>query len=143
MIPIVFCVDDDKVALMINKLNLQKTKFCEVILTAENGKEALDYFDNQMLLSENERVIPDLILLDLNMPVIDGWEFLEFFSEKYIELHKKVKIALLSSSVNPDDKTKADSNPFVFTFIDKALGMDNLNNLKEHAKLKDYFISQA
>ena len=128
---------------MINKLNLQKTKFFKVILTAENGKEALDYFDNQMLLIENERVIPDLILLDLNMPVIDGWEFLEFFSEKFIELHKKVKIALLSSSVNPYDKIKVDSNSFDFTFIYKALGMDNLNNLKEHIKLKDYFNNQA
>jgi CheY-like chemotaxis protein len=96
-----------------------------------------------MLLIENERVIPDLILLDLNMPVIDGWEFLEFFSEKFIELHKKVKIALLSSSVNPYDKIKVDSNSFVFTFIYKALGMDNLNNLKEHTKLKDFFNIQV
>lgn len=139
MIPVVFCVDDDKVALMISKLNLQKTQFCENIITAENGKQALDFFDEQMLLPETDRKVPSLIFLDLNMPIIDGWEFLDIFSDKYSFYHDKVKIALLSSSVNPDDKLKADKNPFVFTFIDKALGIDNLKYLKESPELVKYF----
>ncbi len=139
MIPIVFCVDDDRVALMISKLNLQKTQFCKEIITAENGKQALDYFDSQMQLPEVERKIPNLILLDLNMPVLDGWEFLELFSNNYPSLHEEVKIALLSSSVNPDDKIKAEANPFVFIFIDKAIGIDNLKSLKEHPELVKYF----
>ncbi len=139
MIPIVFCVDDDRVALMISKLNLQKTQFCKEIITAENGKQALDYFNSQMQLPEEERKIPNLILLDLNMPVLDGWEFLDLFSQNYPSLHNHVKIALLSSSVNPDDKIKAEANPFVFIFIDKAIGIDNLKSLKEHPELVKYF----
>jgi CheY-like chemotaxis protein len=133
-------IDDDDIYTFLLKKTLLKSNICSNIKSFENGLVGLEGIKKMI---ENEETLPDLILLDINMPLFDGWEFLEFFSEKYIELHKKVKIALLSSSVNPDDKTKADSNPFVFTFIDKALGMDNLNNLKEHAKLKDYFISQA
>lgn len=139
MIPIVFCVDDDKVALMISKLNLQKTQFCKEIITAENGRQALDHFDSQMLLPENERKIPNLILLDLNMPVLDGWEFLDVFSKSYPTLHSQVKIALLSSSVNPDDRVKAEANPFVFIFIDKAIGIENLRSLKENPELSNFF----
>jgi len=139
MIPIVFCVDDDKVALMISRLNLIKTQFCNEIITAENGKQALDYFDGQMLLPERERKIPNLILLDLNMPVLDGWEFLELFSKDYPSLHSQVKIALLSSSVNPDDKIKAEANPFVFIFIDKAIGIENLRKLKENPAVINFF----
>jgi CheY-like chemotaxis protein len=132
MIPLVYCIDDDKVALLISKISLQKTDFCKEVLTSNNGKEAIEYFENQLLLPINEQRIPDLIFLDLNMPFIDGWEFLAFFEEKFSMYHDKVKIALLSSSINPSDREKGEANPFVFTFVDKAIGITNLSTLKSH-----------
>ncbi|MFZ4797861.1 MAG: response regulator [Bacteroidia bacterium] len=139
MIPLVFCIDDDKVALLINKISLQKTFFSKEVLTADNGKEAIAYFDQQLLLPESEQKIPDLIFLDLNMPFLDGWEFLEIFEKKFSIYHNKVKIALLSSSINPNDKEKGLANPFVFTFVDKAIGITNLSILKEHPALVHFF----
>ena len=82
MIPLVYCIDDDKVALLISKISLQKTFFCKEVLTADNGKIAIAYFEQQVQLPENEQKIPDLIFLDLNMPFLDGWEFLEIFEKK-------------------------------------------------------------
>lgn len=142
MIPVVLCVDDDKIALMISKINMQKTNFCNTIITVENGKEALDYIASQVTLPNANNKIPNLILLDLNMPIIDGWEFLEIFSQKYKYLQNEVKIILLSSSINPDDKNRADENPFVLALIDKALGIDNLKSLKNIAALSRYFADE-
>ncbi len=139
MIPLVYCIDDDNVALMISKKSLQKTFFCNEVLTANNGQKAIEYLNQQLLLPINEQKIPDLIFLDLNMPLLDGWEFLEIFENKFSLLHNKVKIVLLSSSINPDDRKKADDNPFVFTFIDKAIGITNVINLKEHPGLVHFF----
>jgi len=139
MIPLVFCIDDDKVALLISKISLQKTFFCKDVLTADNGKEAIQYFEQQILLPENEQKIPDLILLDLNMPFLDGWEFLEIFEQKFSIYHHKIKIALLSSSINPNDKERGNANPFVITFVDKAIGINSLSALKTHPALAHFF----
>jgi|DEB19_MinimDraft_2_1074335.scaffolds.fasta_scaffold05263_3 CheY-like chemotaxis protein len=139
MIPLVYCIDDDNVALLISKISLQKTFFCNEVITANNGQKAIEYFQQQLLLPINEQKIPDLILLDLNMPLIDGWEFLEIFESKFLQFHNKVKIILLSSSINPDDRKKADANPFVFAFIDKAIGITNVTSLKLHPGLLHFF----
>jgi CheY-like chemotaxis protein len=139
MIPLVLCVDDDKVALMINKLNVKKASFCEAVETAENGKEAIQYFEKQEMLPLEERKIPNLIFLDLNMPLMDGWEFLDAFGEKYRETYPKVRIALLSSSVNPEDRIKAVKNSMILCFIDKALGIENLRELRNMEELKHFF----
>lgn len=139
MIPLVFCIDDDKVALMISKISLQKTNFCAESLCADNGRDAIQYFEEQLLLPVNEQKIPNLIFLDLNMPYIDGWEFLSIFETKFKAFHNQVKIALLSSSINPADREKGESNPLVFTFIDKSIGVSNLSDLKAHPALAHFF----
>lgn len=139
MIPLVVCIDDDSIALFISKINLKKTNFCEEIISFEKTVDAIDYFEKQIKQPENQKKIPNLIFLDLNMPEINGWDFIEIFSNKFNALLKQTKIVLLSSTVNPLDKSKAISNPYVFKLIDKASGFEHLNELKKNPDLSVFF----
>ena len=69
----ILCVDDDPITLMLYKMVIAKASFTEEIITAKNGQEALDYYNN--LRAEGESQSPELIFLDLNMPVMGGWNF--------------------------------------------------------------------
>ncbi|HNP33858.1 MAG TPA: response regulator, partial [Flavobacterium sp.] len=75
MLDKILCVDDDPITLMLCRKVVEKVEFAKEILTAENGQEAIQYFD--MLCEEiktNDSIsYPKLVLLDLNMPVMDGW----------------------------------------------------------------------
>jgi|JI6StandDraft_1071083.scaffolds.fasta_scaffold431677_2 CheY-like chemotaxis protein len=139
MIHKVMCIDDDTITLRLCQIILEKANFCDEIITVENGELALEYFEIQNALPAPQQKLPGLIFLDLNMPVMDGWEFLDSFSEKFSLFQQEVKIIILSSSVNPQDKIKADNNPNVICFISKPLSISGLNNLKEIPDLRSFF----
>ncbi len=141
MIPLVLCVDDDSITLMLCNMIMQKASFSNKTITVTNGKEALSYFDEQRKLPLAEQNLPSLILLDLNMPVMDGWEFLELFNSDYAEFHKSVKVVILSSSVNPEDKQRAHSYPLIIDFIPKPLSALSLEKIKELDEIKLFFQS--
>ncbi|RYF90086.1 MAG: response regulator, partial [Chitinophagaceae bacterium] len=73
----ILCVDDDPITLMLYKMVVAKSGFATQIDTATNGEEALHYFDR--ILEESDDY-PKLIFLDLNMPIMSGWEFLDIFT---------------------------------------------------------------
>ena len=77
MIHRILCVDDDPITVMLCKKVILKAEFAKHVDTAQNGEDALHYFDNLMLAKEHD--YPQLIFLDLNMPVMGGWEFLDNF----------------------------------------------------------------
>lgn len=134
------CVDDDPMTLILNKLTLKKSKFCDEALTAENGKDAINYFQEQFNLPLEERVLPDLIFLDLNMPEMNGWEFLNVYLQEYMAVQPKLKVVILSSTVDPDDRERAVKNPLVIDFISKPLTIRRLDELKKHQALIQYFL---
>jgi len=139
MIPLVLCIEDDKVTLMLCKIVLKRNLFCSDVITAENGEIALQYFENQLTLPEAERNIPALVLLDLNMPVVDGWGFLDQFAQKYLPVFPNVKVVILSSSINPADTSKAQEYHTVLTFLSKPLEAHNLTSLQENPALSAFF----
>jgi hypothetical protein len=139
MIPLVFCVDDDSIALFISKINLKKSNFCQEIISFENSYEALNYFENQIQLTADLQKIPNLIFLDLSMPGMDGWEFIDIFEEKYQIFKENILIILLSSTSNPVDKLKAEKHPMIYALLDKANAECNLNFLKTLPKISAYF----
>ena len=69
-------IDDDKIYVNLVKKIIEIKKLSENLLIYKNGKEALDYFKEIMENTTDEDKLPDIIFLDLNMPVMDGWEFL-------------------------------------------------------------------
>ncbi len=131
MLDLILCVDDDPITLMLCKKVIAKTSFSNEIITAPNGEKALHYFKDlkQLTPSEISNKLPQLIFLDLNMPVMGGWEFLEYFnSDEYADFHS-VKVVVLSSTIDPEDLEKAKKYPMVVDFLSKPITISMLDYL--------------
>jgi CheY-like chemotaxis protein len=127
----IICVDDDPIALLLSKLVLAKADFASQVITAANGEIALEYLEKPEVIEEHKNSNnPLIILLDLNMPVMDGWEFLEQFSKTlYKEHYQTTRIILLSSSIDPNDIERSKEFSMVMDFIPKPLTKDMLNDI--------------
>lgn len=124
----VLLVDDDKICNFITEATLNRLGIAKEIHSALNGKEALDLLNDYFT---GDRAIPDIILLDLNMPIMDGFQFIEAFKRLDYPKKDKVLIVVLTSSENPEDIIKA-----------KKMGVDHyltkpLNEAKLLAVLKE------
>ena len=139
MFKAVMVVDDDPDARMICEVRLKHAKFCEEVLGMENGLEAIQYFAQQDLLPAEERLIPDIIFLDLNMPIMDGWQFIEQFGSGFQKKYPSSSIFILSSTVDPHDAERASFEPLVMGFIIKPLTTNHLNRLLQSRILKEEF----
>ena len=102
----VLLVDDDNICNFLSSKTLQRMGFVNDIHTALNGKEALKLFNDYY---QGARSLPDIILLDLSTPVMDGFEFLEAFRRLKIPDKENVKIIIVTSSNDPKDVAKAQS----------------------------------
>ncbi|HKO76133.1 MAG TPA: response regulator [Flavobacterium sp.] len=124
----ILLIDDDFATNFINKKIIQKANLFEQIEVALNGKEALDYLCNQGKFEsiENKYPQPQLILLDINMPVMDGWEFMEAYQNLNIANKENIVIVMLSSSFNPADKAKAESIREISEFRQKPMSKEAL-----------------
>jgi CheY-like chemotaxis protein len=134
MLDLILCVDDDPITLMLCKMVIAKSSFATEIITAQNGEEALNYFDDLKLnnLGAEIKKYPSLVFLDLNMPVMDGWEFLDHFSkEEYTSAFKNTKVIVLSSTIDPNDIEKSKTYPMVLDFLSKPITKEIVENLKE------------
>ena len=96
----VLLVDDDKICNFITEATLNRLGVTEQIHAVLNGKEALEYI-NHMLTGD--RLLPDVILLDLNMPLMNGFQFIESFRKLDFPKKEEIKIVVLTSSENPED----------------------------------------
>ena len=128
MLDLILCIDDDPITLMLSKKVIIKANFSNTIITAKNGEEALQYFNS--IINKEENKLPNLIFLDLNMPVMDGWEFLDNFStNKYSEINS-TKIVVLSSTIDPEDLQKSKKYPMVIDFLSKPITTSMLSYLE-------------
>src|SRR6187402_1518292 len=129
----ILLVDDDFATNFINKKILQKANVTNHIQVTLNGKEAIDYICKQGKFESdtNEFPQPELILLDINMPVMDGWEFIEAFQKLSLENKENIAIVMLSSSFNPADKTRAESIDEISAFKQKPMSREALLEIIE------------
>jgi CheY-like chemotaxis protein len=139
MIPLACCIDDDSIVLMLNELILNDQSFCKKLLKFEKAEKALEYFTEQAKLPETSQALPNIIFLDINMPVMDGWEFLDIFTKTFTQFHKNVRFVILSSSINPLDVELANNHPLVINFMPKPIGENSLKELKKQDCISAYF----
>ncbi|WP_247233399.1 response regulator [Telluribacter sp. SYSU D00476] len=137
MIKSLLIIDDEHTTAKLLKLTVIRHGFAENIITLNNGQEGVDYFEQ--LASGEEDVVPDLVFLDINMPIMNGWDFLDEFSARFEELFPETKICMLTSSVDPQDKLQAYYYSSVITFISKPLFLEEIRQLRHHTCLKHFF----
>lgn len=114
-------IEDEPMHLFITKKLLDMTGMVESLLIFSNGKEAYDKLKAIFVASEK---LPEIILLDLNMPIWDGWQFLDEFVK--IPINTKVIIYILTSSNNPDDLKRAETYSMSKNYLVKPISLDQL-----------------
>ena len=120
-------VDDDETTNMVNQMLLEDLDITREILVARNGKEALGLIKQHY---QENGCYPDLILLDINMPVMNGFEFLSAFEQLEINEKSSIVIVMLTTSMNPADVTRAQSAP-IKSFLNKPLTEQRLREVLE------------
>lgn len=109
-------IDDDTINNMVCQLVIKNSVPDSTTMCFINPIEALEY------LKDINHSKPEIILLDINMPEMDGWEFLE----KYESVELKTKIVILSSSTNENDKYRAEKHPLVINYVSKPLTIEKM-----------------
>ncbi|THU38247.1 response regulator [Niastella caeni] len=124
----VLLIDDDEPTNFINKKILQSSGRVEVIHVANGGTEALRILSNNKN-NLNNSFIPDVIFLDINMPAMDGWEFLIEFKKLENLKAERIIIVMLTTSLNPDDELKAKGIKEVYMYKNKPLTKDMIEEI--------------
>ncbi|WP_017732081.1 response regulator [Nafulsella turpanensis] len=122
----VWLIDDEEVSNHLTAAALQINGFASEIRSFTNGKEALAALET----SEKDGLLPDYLFLDLNMPVLDGWEFLHTYRRFSEEVKKECTLYILSSSIDEEDAKKAKIHEDVRDFIAKPLNKNKLEMVK-------------
>lgn len=126
-------IDDDPIIIYGSKRIMKELDFSADILVFSNGKEAIDGFT---IMTQEGKKIPELIFLDLNMPVMNGWDFLENFMKMPHDVIDQVAVYIISSSIDPMDlervKTYSVVNDYILKPIKSRDVQTVLDNLKIH-----------
>lgn len=123
----VLIIDDDPIVVFLHKKIVQKCELSAEPLSFLNGKQCLGFFQGEAKETENH-----LLLLDINMPVMDGWEFLEAIRQT--TFGDKILVVLTTSSVDSNDRKRAGDYAQIFEFLEKPLTMEKCFSLKDRLK---------
>lgn len=132
-------VDDDDAFVFLTKELLSEADMVDNVNVFRNGKEALDFIETH---KGNAQELPEILLLDLSMPVMDGWQFLNRFNQLTSELARPIAIYICTSSISPDDVAKARSVRTVSDFLVKPVTHENLFAMVKHVKRGNGFGSK-
>ena len=126
-------IDDDDINIFIIKKIVEKTGLNINMVSKGNGQLALDYIKGIML---NPSEFPQLMLIDINMPIMNGWEFLENYQRDFAAIYKDTKIVVLSSTIDPEDVKKTQKYSTVLTFVSKPITKSSLEEIERLLSIK-------
>lgn len=119
----IWVIDDDAIyQIIVNKI-IQKSEMFSTVSSFKNGKEAIDAVTNSINKVES---LPDIILLDINMPIMDGWEFMEELEILKPSITKKIIVYIVSSSIAIEDKNKSKTYPYILGYLSKPVNVNDL-----------------
>jgi len=118
-------IDDDKIYVYGLKKLINIKQLCPNLIEFENGKLAIDFLANP----QNQQSLPDIIFLDISMPVMDGWDFMDNYVKIKPQLGKKITVYMISSSINQDDINRAKNISEVSDYVVKPVSPNKLIEL--------------
>jgi response regulator of citrate/malate metabolism len=118
----ILLIDDDAIVTMVCKKTFRKYEPTLSLVSFTSGEDGLEY------ISANKKDVPDLIMLDINMDGIDGWQFLD----EMLKINVVCDVVMFSSSIDPNDIEKAKTYKNVKDFIVKPLNQEKINHLLRH-----------
>ncbi|NIJ55659.1 response regulator [Dyadobacter arcticus] len=119
-------VDDDPVFTFLLKKIIEKTQVTLETVFFENGQEAIDYL---LECNFQQQKLPELILLDINMPILDGWQFIDEYAKIHPSLSKGISIFMVSSSTENEDYERAMSTGFITDYVHKPIYATELQQI--------------
>ena len=122
----VLFIDDDKATNFIHKFIANKTCYFQNVQIASSAREGLEYLKSAEM---GENTVPNYIFLDINMPAMNGWDFLNYYEKQPLSIKEQIKIFMLSSSANTSDISKAKKYDNVTGYITKPLTEDSLSKV--------------
>lgn len=124
--PVIAVVDDDKIFQLIASRSIKAAQFHGKILQFNNGEEAIHYLEEH---ANDENELPDVLFLDINMPLVDGWMFMEDYVTLKSRINKPIRIYMVSSSIDQRDIERARSISDIKDYITKPISQQKFAEL--------------
>lgn len=125
----VMLIDDNEIDNLINQKMIEAASIAENIYTHTGAKSAIEFLRNMEKLKNSNEVLPDVIFLDIDMPLMDGFQFLDEFEKLSNGTKKLCKIIMLTSSINPQDFDRSKKYNSVKLYLNKPLSQESIQKI--------------